>query len=519
MKKINLDEYSWNVVVRQATFDDIEEIIAMQVVCFPGMQPLNREQLESQMTRFPEGQICIEIDGKLAASSSSLMLDYDPRTQWHDHRKVADGGFIRNHNRRGDTLYGIELMVHPDFRKMRLSRRLYDARKQLCRERNLDRMIIGGRLPGYHKVADELSARDYVERVMGKALFDPVLTAQLANGFALQGLIENYLPDDDASRGYATFLEWRNIEYKANAKRRFHHPTEPIRLCIVQYQLRTIQSFDDFAKQCEFFMDVASDYKSDFIVFPELLTTQLLSCVKPSRPGLAARALAEFTPQYLEFFSEAAIRYNVNTIGGSHFVLEGDELFNIAYLFGRDGSIGKQYKIHITPSERKWWGVRPGRKVEVFETDCGPVAIQICYDIEFPELTRIAAHKGANIVFVPFNTDTKHGYLRIRHCSLARCVENHVYVAVSGCTGNLPFVENSDIHYAQSGIFTPASEEFARDAVAAECDANQETVVIHDVDVEVLRRHRESGGVQNWNDRRLDLYRIRYNEDGHQLEI
>lgn len=104
MKKINLDEYSWNVVVRQATFDDIEEIIAMQVVCFPGMQPLNREQLESQMTRFPEGQICIEIDGKLAASSSSLMLDYDPRTQWHDHRKVADGGFIRNHNRRGDTL-------------------------------------------------------------------------------------------------------------------------------------------------------------------------------------------------------------------------------------------------------------------------------------------------------------------------------------------------------------------------------------------------------------------------------
>ncbi len=410
-------------------------------------------------------------------------------------------------------------MVDPEFRGMKLSRRLYDARKEICREYNLGQMIIAGRIPGYHKYADKMSAREYAESVEEKSIYDPVLTAQLSNGFAIQGLIADYLPSDKESCGYATFLQWRNLEHQPGAKRRFHHWVEPIRVCVVQYQMRTIKSFEEFAAQCEFFIDVASDYRCDFVVFPELFTTQLLSLVKPSRPGLAARALAEFTPQYLELFTEMAVKYNVNIVGGSHFVVEQDTLYNISYLFQRDGSIGKQYKIHITPNERKWWGVTPGDLVRVFETDCGPVAIQVCYDIEFPELTRIAAQKGAQIIFVPFNTDTRHGYLRIRHCAMARCIENHVYVAISGCAGNLPFVENADIHYAQSGIYTPADVEFARDAVAAECNPNAETVIIHDLDLEQLRRHRESGTVQNWNDRRRDLYKVVYQDDGQTREV
>lgn len=346
----------------------------------------------------------VEIDGKLAASSSSLVLEYDPSLEWHNWKAVADSGYIRNHNPKGDTLYGIEIMVDPEFRGMKLSRRLYDARKDLARRMNLARIVIAGRIPGYGKFAEEMPASEYIDKVAEKAIYDPVMTAQMSNGFAVRGLIPNYLAADSDSCGYATFLEWVNLNYVPGAKRRFHSAVEPIRICVVQYQMRSIKSFEDFAKQCEFFLDTASDYKCDFILFPELFTTQLLSCVDGMRPGLAARQLAEFTPQYLEFFTEMAVRYDVNVIGGSQFVVEHDTLYNISYLFGRDGSIGKQYKIHITPSERKWWGVTPGDKVEVFDTDCGRVAIQICYDIEFPELTRIAAHKGAQVIFVPFNT-------------------------------------------------------------------------------------------------------------------
>ncbi len=516
---IDLKDYEWNLKLRNLTIDDFGALIEMQKKCFPGMHPWGRDQIESQLKLFPEGQFCLECDGKLAASASSLMLDYSPQMAWHDWKVVADGGYIRNHNPNGDTLYGIEIMVDPEFRGMKLSRRLYDARKELCREKNLERIIIAGRIPGYGEHADEYTAREYIDAVMEKALHDPVLTAQTSNGFMVQGLIPNYFPADEASRGYATFLEWKNLDYRPGSKRRFHHPTEPVRLCVVQWQMRKIDSFDEFAQQVEFFMDTASDYRSDFVLFPELLTAELLSCVEARRPGLAARQLADFTPQYLELFTEQAVKYDVNVIGGSHFVVEDDTLYNVSYLFRRDGSIGKQYKIHVTPSERKWWGVSQGNRVEVFDTDCGRIAIQVCYDIEFPELTRIATQKGARMIFVPFNTDTRHGYLRIRHCALARCIENHLYVAISGCTGNLPFVENADIHYAQSGIFTPADIEFARDAVAAECTPNVETLIIHDLDLEQLQRHRESGSVQNWNDRRRDLYQIVYDEDGVKRQV
>lgn len=519
MEPLDLTEYEWKTILRQTTLEDFEALVEMQRSCFPGMPTWRREHIESQVRTFPEGQLCIEIDGQLVASSSSLILEYDPALEWHNWQAVADGGFIRNHKPKGDTLYGIEIMVHPDFRGLKLSRRLYDARKELCRRMNLARIIIAGRIPGYAQHAEGMTAREYIESVSEKAIYDPVLTAQLSNGFSIQGLIANYLPKDSDSRGYATFLEWKNLDYVPGAKRRFHHVVEPIRLCVVQYQLRTISSFSEFARQCEFFLDTASDYKCDFVLFPELFTAQLLSCVEAGRPGLAARQLAEFTPQYLEFFAEMSVKYDLNVIAGSQFVVERDELYNTSFLFGRGGSIGKQYKIHITPSERKWWGVSAGDRVEVFDTDCGRVAIQICYDIEFPELTRIAAKKGAQIIFVPFNTDTQHGYLRVRHCAQARCIENHIYVAISGCTGNLPFVENADIHYAQSGIYTPADAEFARDAVAAECNPNVETVIIHDLDFEQLRRHRDSGTVQNWHDRRRDLYRIVYEEDGRTYEV
>lgn len=514
MSSIDLKDHEWKTTLRQLRVEDYDDLVDMQQKCFPGLQPWDRDQIESQVRHFPAGQIVVEIDDRLAASSCSLVLEFESNLEWHDWKKVADDGYIRNHRPKGDTLYGIEMMVHPDFRGMKLSRRLYDARKELCREMNLSRIIIGGRILGYHKHADKMTAREYVEQVIDKTLYDSVLTAQLANGFTLQGLIPGYFPSDTQSCGYATFLEWLNLDYVKGAKRRFERVTELVRIAAVQYQMRTISGFDEFAQQSEFFIDTASEYKSDFVLFPELHTTQLLSCIPNLRPGEAARRLSEFTPQYLDLYTEMAVKYNVNIIGGSQFVLEDESLYNVSYLFRRDGTLEKQEKIHITPSERKWWGVTPGRRVNVFETDCGTIAILICYDIEFPELVRIAASKGAQIVFVPFNTDTRHGYLRVRNCALARCVENHVYVAVAGCTGNLPFVENSDIHYAQSAIFTPADAEFARDAIAAESTPNIETMIIHDVDVEQLRRHKEAGSVQNWVDRRTDLYKVVYVEDG-----
>jgi predicted amidohydrolase len=345
--------------------------------------------------------------------------------------------------------------------------------------------------------------------VASKHLFDAVLTPQIANGFALQGLIANYLPDDKESRGYATFLEWRNLEYRAEPHSRLR-TVAPVRLSLVQYLMQRISSFEEFEKQCQFYIDTAGDYSADFVLLPELFTTQLLSLFDERHPGRAARKVAEYTPKYLELMSDLAMRYNVNVIGGSTFVIEQNHLFNVSFLFRRDGTIDRQYKLHVTPNERRWWGVEPGQRLNVLETDRGRIAVLVCYDVEFPELARIAVERGAQLLFVPFNTNDRLGYLRVRSCAQARAIENQVYVAIAGCAGALPFVENADIHYSQCGIFTPSDVGFARDAVAAESTPNIETVLTEDVDMELLRRNRHSGTVRPWTDRRSDLYSVRY---------
>lgn len=507
MKKINLKTLEKKIIVRRLKQEDYSQVVQLQEHCFPGMHTWKEEQFKSQIDIFPEGQLCIEFNGKIVASSSSLIVDFDLYEESDNWQTLSDYGYITNHDPDGETLYGIEIMVHPEFRAMKLARRLYDARKDLARKLNLKNIVIGGRIPGYKKYQKKLSSRQYVEKVMNKEAYDPVLTAQLANGFILKRIIPAYLRTDEESGGNATLLEWSNIDYVPKKGKKIV-TSKKVRICAVQYQMREIDNFDDFAKQCEYFTDVASGYKCDFVLFPEIFTLQLLSFLPNERPELAVRKLAEFTPPYLELFNNLSIKYNVNIIGGSHFTLEGDSLYNIAYLFRRDGTLEKQYKIHITPNEKRWWGVKPGDGIEVFDTDRGKINIQICYDIEFPELSRVAVSKGAQIIFIPFCTDERYGYLRVRQCAQARCIENGVYAVIAGNVGNLPFVENMDIQYAQSGIYTPSDFMFSRDAIAAECTPNVETVVIHDVDLEILKRHRSNGSTLNWFDRRQDLYEV-----------
>jgi predicted amidohydrolase/predicted N-acetyltransferase YhbS len=511
-ESLELSKYEKHMIIRPMQREDIEAILSIQQQCFPGMDPWKQSHLESHLAIFPEGQLVAELDGEVIGSCSSLRINFDEYDNRHTWNDITNNGFITNHDPNGANLYGIEVMVHPEFRRMKVGHRLYEARKDLARELNLKSIIIGGRIPNYHLHAHEMSAREYVDAVKKHKIYDPVLSFQLMNDFTLMRINQNYLSDDKASGKYATLMEWNNVDYLASSKQHFKS-SYPVRICVVQYMMREINSFENFAQQCEYFVDVASDASSDFVVFPEIVTTQLMSFLNERSPSNAVRRLTRFTPQYMELFTDLAVRYNVNIIGGSHFVEEDDEIYNIAYLFRRDGSIEKQYKIHITPNERKWWGISPGNKVRVFDTDCGRIAIQICYDIEFPELARIATDKGAKIIFVPFCTEDRQGFLRVKYCAQARAVENQIYTVISGTVGHLPHTENMDIQYAQSAIFAPSDFEFARDGIVGETNANIEMVLIGDVDLEILRRQRQDGTVKHLKDRRHDLYRVQYLRD------
>ncbi len=503
------------IVLRQLRPTDLKSIIDLQTRSFP-IEPWTREQLESQLSIFPEGQLGVEIDGKLVATSSSLIVDEEDFGAYHTFVEVSDNGYIRNHDPEGDTLYGIDIAVDPKHRGERLSRRIYEARKALAQKHNLRAILIAGRIPGYGKVADKMTAEEYVRRVGQKQLKDPTLTSQLAQGFAIRAVLRDYLPSDSESAGYAVFMEWLNPE---------HHPldaplaTRSIRVAAVQYQMRPITSFEEFAQQCEFFIDTASEYRMDFLLFPEMVTNQLQVLVPSAESSLTARRLDEFTPRFNEFFTRMAMKYNLNIVGGSHLTVENDKLYNISSLFRRDGSVEKQYKLHISSSEGKWWGVSAGDEVRVFDTDRGKIAILIGDDVVFPESARIACSKGANLLFVPFNTDIRSGYMRVRSCAQARCIENGMYAVLAGPIGNLPFVQGADIHYGEACILTPCDVPFSRDGVAEVATPNVETMVVQELDIEVLRRSRLVGAVRTWLDRRTDIYSVRFTEAGEVREV
>lgn len=149
-----------------------------------------------------------------------------------------------------------------------------------------------------------------------------------------------------------------------------------------------------------------------------------------------------------------------------------------------------------------------GSKINTFDTDCGKIGILICYDSEFPELSRLLADEGMDILFVPFLTDTQNGYFRVQHCSQARAIENECYVAMAGSVGNLPQVHNMDIQYAQSMVLTPCDFAFPANGIKAEATPNTEMVLIADVDLSLLRHLRNYGSVNNLYDRRKDIYNV-----------
>ncbi|HZG00528.1 MAG TPA: nitrilase-related carbon-nitrogen hydrolase, partial [Chitinophagales bacterium] len=177
----------------------------------------------------------------------------------------------------------------------------------------------------------------------------------------------------------------------------------------------------------------------------------------------------------------------------------------------RDGSWDRYEKIHVTPNETRYWGIRGGSALKVFDTDVARIGILICYDVEFPELPRLLAEQGMEILFVPFLTDTQNAYSRVRNCAMARAIENECYVAIAGSVGNLPKVKNMDIQFAQSLVITPCDFAFPTNGLKGEATDNTETVLVVDVDLDLLKDLHHYGSVQNLKNRRTDLYNLSLN--------
>lgn len=493
--------------LRNLRLEDYADVRRIMEIVYPSMGAWTRQQFAAQINRFPEGQICIDDNGRVIAAAITLIVDYDRFGDQHSYAQITGNGYLTTHDPNGDILYGVDVFVDPAYRHMRLGRRLYDARKELCRSLNLRGIVAGGRIPGYRDYADKLSPDQYIELVRRQEIYDPILSFQLANDFHVRRIIRNYIPEDQASHGYATLVQWNNIHYQEN-RPLIGGRRATVRVGTVQWQMRPMRTLDELMTQAEFFVDALAGYRADFALFPEFFNAPLLSQFNQDNPAEAIRGLAQYTEEIRDRLQRLAVSYNINIIAGSMPEYREQELHNVCYLCRRDGTWDSQYKLHVTPDERQYWGVVGGNELKTFDTDVGRIGILICYDVEFPELPRLLAEQGMQILFVPYWVDTKTSYLRVRSCAQARAIENECYVAITGSVGNLPKVENADIQYSQAAVFSPSDFAFPHDAIMAESTPNTEMTLIVDLDLTKLTEVRHAGSVRNFQDRRLDLYRV-----------
>ncbi|MNH84678.1 2-oxoglutaramate amidase [compost metagenome] len=279
-----------------------------------------------------------------------------------------------------------------------------------------------------------------------------------------------------------------------------------LRVSAVQYHLHTIHSFEDFAKQAEHYVKTAEEFGTEFLLFPEFFTTQLLSIGNEQGEALTIQDLPGFTEAYRELFSKLAATAKMHIIAGTHVTEREGKLYNTAHLFYPDGRIAEQPKLHITPTEVHEWNMSAGDGVQVFETEKGTIAMLTCYDIEFPEIVRMVKARGADVIFCPSCTDDRHGFHRVRYTSHARAVENQVYVVTTGTVGSLPTVDFMRGNFGQAAVITPNDVPFPPQGILVQGEINDDMIVTADLDLELLYEVRERGSVTTWRDRRTDLY-------------
>jgi GNAT superfamily N-acetyltransferase len=199
-----------DILITNTRAELLPQLVELQIVCYPTLADSSRFKkvhFESHLRIFPAGQ-WVALDGqRVVGMSAGFLYTFDFARPHHSFDEIIDYGFFTRHDPQGEYFYGADVSVHPDYRGRGISRQLYDARKELVRQRRLRGIVTGGMIPGFVHYKSVLDAETYVARVVAGDIFDPTLSVQLRQGFHIRGLLPNYLPDS-ATDGWSVLLEW-----------------------------------------------------------------------------------------------------------------------------------------------------------------------------------------------------------------------------------------------------------------------------------------------------------------------
>lgn len=201
------------IIIRNYQKEDFQALIDIQTECFPPPFPSdlwwNEEQLGNHVDLFPQGALCVEVDGELAGSLTGLRVHFDPALPAHTWEEITDSGYIRNHRADGNTLYIVDISVRPKHRKLGLGKLLMQAMYHVVVQLGCERLLGGGRMPGYHLYSDHMTPDEYLQSVIEGDRNDAVISFLLRCGRTPVAIAENYL-DDEESLNNAVLMEWKN---------------------------------------------------------------------------------------------------------------------------------------------------------------------------------------------------------------------------------------------------------------------------------------------------------------------
>lgn len=277
-----------------------------------------------------------------------------------------------------------------------------------------------------------------------------------------------------------------------------------LRLACAQYAIDFLGDWPRYQAKIEGMVADAVAQQADFLLFPEYFSMELASLFEPevyrSLNGQLEQLQSLHEP-FVELFSALAQQHGLHILAGTFPLRQDDGSYrNRAWLLRPDGSRDYQDKLQMTRFEREQWLIEGGDEIRLLDTAFGKVGVAVCYDSEFPIITRRQVEQGADLILVPSCTDTEAGYNRVRIGCQARALENQCFVAQSPTIGTADWSEAVDINTGRAAIYTPVDYGYPDDGILVQGQSDGACWVVAELDLESLARVRREGQVFNHRD-------------------
>jgi predicted amidohydrolase len=245
---------------------------------------------------------------------------------------------------------------------------------------------------------------------------------------------------------------------------------------------------------------------AEMLLLPEYWPLEAAAGDAPDLAAERARAL-DMADALIAEAQEVAVARGIFLVPGSLLMPGEYRPKNVALFIppDPDGFVGFMEKHLRTRFEVEELKLASGNEPDWRPTPWGNVGVAVCYDAEFPPLTRALAaptgfRGGCFLILVPACTDTPAGWTRVEMSARACAIQNQCFVAVAPTVGEAPWSAMLDVNVGRAAIFGPADHGFPDDGILAAGPMNDAAMVFADLDHAALERVREHGAVRNFTD-------------------